>query len=52
MVDTTTDAFVCARSLQVRVERADLEDAARLAALAQAAMLSPEETRARYGIGV
>jgi 6-phosphofructokinase 1 len=52
MVDTSTDAFVCARSLQVRVERVDLEDAARLSALATAAMLSPEETRARYGVGV
>ncbi|HKE11760.1 MAG TPA: 6-phosphofructokinase, partial [Myxococcota bacterium] len=52
MVDTSTDAFVCAQSLQVRVERADLEDAARLSALAKAAMLSPEETRARYAVGV
>jgi len=52
MVDTSTDAFLCARALQVRVERADLEDGARLAALAKAAMLSPEDTRKRYAVGL
>jgi 6-phosphofructokinase len=50
MVDTSTDSFVCARALQVRVERADLEDATRLAALARAAMLSPEDARKRYAV--
>jgi 6-phosphofructokinase len=52
MVDTSTDAFLCARALQVRVERADLEDGARLADLAKAARLSPEDTRKRYAVGL
>ncbi len=50
MVDTATDAFAGARALQVRVEREDLEDATRLASLARAAKLSPDETRKRYAV--
>ena len=52
MVDTSTDSFACGRALQVRVERSDLEDGARLGALAKAAMLSPEDARARYAVGL
>jgi len=52
MVDTTTDSFASARALQVRIERADLEDNVRLAALAKAAMLSPEDARKRYAVGL
>jgi 6-phosphofructokinase 1 len=48
LVDPTTDAHRSARSLQVRLERADLEDAGRLAALAKVTNLSPEATRARF----
>jgi 6-phosphofructokinase 1 len=48
LVDPTTDAHRSARSLQVRVERADLDDAGRLAALAKVTNLSPEATRARF----
>jgi 6-phosphofructokinase 1 len=48
LVDVSTDSFAGARALQVRVEREDLEDEGRLAALARAAKLSPEEARRRY----
>ncbi len=48
MVDTDTDSFRAALSLQGRVTAADLADASRLAAIAAAAGLSPEEARKRY----
>jgi 6-phosphofructokinase 1 len=47
-VDVRTDSFASARALQTRVERADLDDPVRLAEIAKAARLSPEEARRRY----
>ncbi len=47
-VDVRTDSFAAARALQNRVERADLDDPKRLAALAAAAKLAPDEARRRY----
>jgi 6-phosphofructokinase 1 len=49
LVDTKTEAFASALSLQVRVEREDLEQEERLAALAQVTKLAPEAVKARYG---
>ena len=48
-VDTATDAYRNARALQTRIEPEDLSDAPTLQALADAAKLSPDETRQRYG---
>ncbi|MBW2448151.1 MAG: 6-phosphofructokinase [Deltaproteobacteria bacterium] len=48
-VDIRTDSYANARALQVRIEPEDLSDPAKLAAIAQAAGLSPDEARARYG---
>jgi len=48
-VDVATDSYANARALQVRIEPEDLADPERLATLAAAAGLSPEETRQRYG---
>jgi 6-phosphofructokinase 1 len=48
MLDVRSDSFANARSLQVRVEAGDLADASRLAAIARAAGLSPDEARKRY----
>ena len=48
MVDTESDSFRAALSLQRRVTSADLEDPERLAALAAVAGLSGEEARERY----
>ena len=48
LVDTGTEAFASAGALQVRMEREDLEDPQRLAALAKATKLSPEQVKARY----
>ncbi len=47
-VDVRTDSFACARALQTRIERADLDDPVRLAEIAKASKLSPEEARRRY----
>lgn len=47
-VDTSHDWYRAARALQERVEREDLEDPARLAALAKAANLTPDEAKQRY----
>jgi len=47
-VDTSTNWFKAARALQTRVEAADLADPKRLAAIAKAAGLSPDEARKRY----
>ncbi len=47
-VDTETDHYRNARQLQVRVEPEDLEDPERLAAIAAAANLTPEEAKERY----
>jgi 6-phosphofructokinase len=48
MVETDTDSFRAALSLQARVTAADLADPARLASIAAAAGLSPDEARERY----
>ncbi len=48
MVDIESDSFAAALSLQGRVTAEDLEDEARLAALAAASGLSADEVRARY----
>ncbi len=47
-VDPSHDWFRAARALQERVERGDLDDPQRLAAIAKAAGLSPDEARQRY----
>jgi 6-phosphofructokinase 1 len=48
LVDTKTEAFASALSLQVRIEREDLEGGASLAAIAKSLKLSPEQLKARY----
>jgi len=47
-VDTSSDHYRNALALQERVAAEDLADAGRLAAIAKAAGLSPEEARRRY----
>jgi 6-phosphofructokinase 1 len=47
-VDITTESYQVARKYMIRLERDDLEDAAKLEALARAAQLSPAEFRARF----
>jgi 6-phosphofructokinase 1 len=47
-VDTGSDSYRVALALQDRVTASDLEDPEIVAALAQAANLSPEETKRRY----
>jgi 6-phosphofructokinase 1 len=47
-VNTETDHYRNARQLQVRIEPEDLEDPERLAAIAAAANLTPEEAKKRY----
>ncbi len=48
-VDTGEDAYANARALQTRIEATDLSDPASLAKLAEAAGLSEDETRQRFG---
>jgi ATP-dependent phosphofructokinase / diphosphate-dependent phosphofructokinase len=48
LVDVATESHTSARSLQVRIERADLEDAERLAQLAATAGLTPAVARERW----
>ncbi len=50
MVDTSTASHESAWALQVRIEDEDLRDPAKLAEIAEAARLSPEEARARYAL--
>jgi 6-phosphofructokinase 1 len=47
-VDTSTNWFKAARALQTRIEAADLADPKRLAAIAKAAGLTPDEAKRRY----
>jgi len=49
-VDTTTESFLTARALQERLEAADLEDEERLAAIAEAGKLTPEQARERFQV--
>jgi 6-phosphofructokinase 1 len=51
-VDTSSASHRTALELQQRVEAADLADPQRLAALAAAAKLTPEQARERYQAGV
>jgi 6-phosphofructokinase 1 len=48
MVDPSTESFATARALQVRLEASDLADADRLAAIAAAGNLTPDEVRERF----
>jgi len=47
-VDITTESYAVARKYMIRLERDDLEDSGKLAAIAEAAKLAPAEFRARY----
>lgn len=47
-VDVSTDSHASARALQIRIEREDLGDSARLEALARAARLAPQQAADRY----
>ena len=49
-VDVSSDSYKAALALQERITAEDLADPAQLAALARAAKLSPEETKARYAV--
>ena len=48
-VDVTTESYKVARKYMIRLEKSDLEDASRLAAIAAAAKMDPAAFRARYG---
>jgi 6-phosphofructokinase 1 len=47
-VDTSSESFLTARTLQVRLEAADFDDETRLAAVAKAGNLTPEQARERF----
>ena len=47
-VDVETESHGSARALQVRIEPGDLDDAKRLARIAEAAKLEPEQARERW----
>ena len=47
-VDIDSDSYANAFALQERIFAEDLEDRSRLASIAEAANLSPEEARERY----
>jgi 6-phosphofructokinase 1 len=49
-VDVTSDSYQAALALQERITDEDLSDPGKLAALARAAKLSPEETKTRYTV--
>ena len=49
LVDVNTYAYQVARAYQIRLERSDLEDPAKLGKLAVEAKMTPEEFRTRYG---
>jgi 6-phosphofructokinase 1 len=48
VVDVETESHGSARALQVRIEPGDLDDAKRLAQIADAAKLTPEQARERW----
>ncbi len=48
-VNVNSDVYRSARSYMIRLERADLEDEAKTQALAEAAQMSVEEFRGKYG---
>jgi len=47
-VDVTTETYHVARKYMIRLERDDLVDPERLAALAKVAAMKPDEFKARY----
>src|SRR6185295_12412771 len=47
-VDVTTETYHVARKYMIRLEKDDLEDADKLAALARVAAMKPEEFKERY----
>ena len=49
-VDVGADSYANAFALQERISAEDLEDPARLASIAEAAKLSPDEARERYAL--
>jgi 6-phosphofructokinase 1 len=51
LVDIETESHGSARSLQVRIESADLEDPERLAQIAETAKLTPAAARERWSGG-
>jgi 6-phosphofructokinase 1 len=48
-VDVDAEAYECARRYMIRLEKADFETPAKLARLAEAAGLSPDKFRERFG---
>ena len=52
MVDTDTDSYRHARALQTRITAEDLGDSQRLAKIAAAGGMKPDEMRARFGSSV
>jgi 6-phosphofructokinase 1 len=48
-VDVDGESYECARRYMIRLERHDLEDPNRLAKIAAAASMNPEQFRARFG---
>jgi 6-phosphofructokinase 1 len=48
-VNVNGEGYECARRYMIRLERRDFEDAPRLARLAEAAKMSPEQFRQRFG---
>jgi 6-phosphofructokinase len=48
-VDVDSEAFECAKRYMIRLERSDLEEPGKLARIATAANLSPEQVRSRFG---
>ena len=52
MVESGTDFYAHARALQTRIVSSDLDDADRLAALAEASGQTPAEAREYFGSAV
>ena len=48
-VDLSSNSYRVAREYMIRLEREDLEDSAKLAAIAAAASVTPGEFRERFG---
>ena len=48
-VDVDSEAYECARRYMIRLERQDFEDPGQLAKLANAAGVTPEQFRERFG---
>jgi 6-phosphofructokinase 1 len=48
-VDIESESFECAQQYMIELERGDLEDPAKLARIATAANLTPEQFRTRFG---